>query len=220
MAPSRYRGAFNTGFQFFIAIGVVAANLINYATSRISSWGWRLSLGLAAAPAAIMLIGALFIPDTPSSLILRGKEKQARMALRRVRGPNTDIEDELADLIRVHEMSRSVKEEPFKNILRRQYRPHLVMSIAIPLFQQLTGINVIAFYAPVLFQTVGFGSNTALIAAVILGGVNLGSILVSTLVVDRYGRKVLFMEGGVQMIICQVSCSSHCLIDLCLTNQY
>ncbi|KAJ8625698.1 hypothetical protein MRB53_034228 [Persea americana] len=205
MAPSQYRGAFNTGFQFFIGIGVVISNLINYGTSRISNWGWRLSLGLAAAPAAVMLIGAIFIPDTPSSLILRGKQNGARMALRRVRGSNTDVEPELADLIRAHEMSKLVKEEPFKTIFRRQYRPQLVMSIAIPLFQQLTGINVIAFYAPVLFQTVGFGSNPALMAAVILGAVNLGSILVSTFIVDRYGRKVLFMEGGVQMIVCQVA---------------
>lgn len=205
MAPSRWRGAFNTGFQFMIGIGVVAANLINYGTARINGWGWRLSLGLAAVPAAVMTAGTLLITDTPSSLIQRGKIDQARLSLRRVRGPNIDIEPELAELIKLDELSKSVKDEPFKNIVRRRYRPHLVMSILIPLFQQMTGINVIAFYAPVLFGTVGFGSNAALMAAVILGLVNLGSILVSTFVVDRYGRKVLFMQGGAQMIICQLA---------------
>ncbi|XP_077224701.1 sugar transport protein 5-like [Tasmannia lanceolata] len=205
MAPPKWRGAFNTGFQLFIGVGVVASNLINYGTTHIHGWGWRLSLGLAAVPATIMTLGALLITDTPSSLVTRGKLQQARLALSRIRGSGSDIEAELTDLVHSNKISRSVTEVPFKNILKRRYRPHLVMSIMIPFFQQLTGINVIAFYAPILFQTVGFGNNSALMAAVILGLVNLGSILVSTFFVDRYGRRFLFLEGGIQMIICQVA---------------
>ncbi|XP_030453406.1 sugar transport protein 5-like [Syzygium oleosum] len=203
MAPPKWRGAFNTGFQFFIGIGVVSANCINYGTAK-HSWGWRLSLGLAAAPAAIMTLGALLISDTPASLVERGKLTQAKQALLRVRGHGTDIEPELTELVRCSETAKAAKEEPFVTIFERQYRPHLVMSIAIPFFQQVTGINIIAFYAPVLFQSVGFGSDSALIAAIILGLVNLGSILVSTFVVDRCGRRFLFIEGGVQMFLCQV----------------
>lgn len=204
MAPPKWRGAFNTGFQFFIGIGVVAANCINYGTAR-RSWGWRLSLGLAVVPAAIMTLGALLIPDTPSSLVGRGKLAQAKQALIRVRGPDADVEAELAELVRCSDATRAASREPFATIFERQYRPHLVMAIAIPLFQQVTGINIIAFYAPVLFQSVGFGSDSALLSAIILGLVNLGSILVSTFVVDRYGRRFLFMEGGTQMFLCQVS---------------
>ncbi|KAE8659290.1 Sugar transport protein 5 [Hibiscus syriacus] len=136
VAPPKWRGAFNTGFQFFIGIGVVAANCLNFVTAK-RSWGWLLSLGLAVVPAAIMTIGALFISDTPSSLIQRRKVKQARHSLR---------------------------------------------------------INIIAFYAPVLFQSVGFVNDSALIAAIILGLVNLASIAVSAGIVDRFGRRFLFME--------------------------
>ncbi|KAL5992400.1 Sugar transport protein 5 [Asimina triloba] len=204
-APPRWRGMFNTGFQFFIGIGVVIANLTNYGTARIHGWGWRLSLGLAAAPAVVMILGMLLITDTPSSLIQRGKKEEARVALKMFRGSDANVEAELADLVTAEELSRSVNEKPFKNILRRRYRPHLVMSVAIPLFQQMTGINIVAFYAPVLFQTVGFRNNSALMAAVILGLVNLGSILVSTGIVDRNGRKVLFMQGGAQMIVSLVN---------------
>ncbi|PKI73900.1 hypothetical protein CRG98_005770 [Punica granatum] len=203
VAPPKWRGAFNAGFQFFIGVGVVAANCINYGTAK-HSWGWRLSLGLAAIPAVIMTLGALLISDTPSSLVRRGKLSQAKQALISVRGLDSDVEGELAELVRSSEAAKAASREPFVTIFERQYRPQLVMSIAIPFFQQVTGINIIAFYAPVLFQSVGFGSNSALLAAVILGLVNLGSILVSTFVVDRHGRRFLFMEGGVQMFLCQV----------------
>ncbi|KAI8550409.1 hypothetical protein RHMOL_Rhmol06G0104100 [Rhododendron molle] len=204
MAPPKWRGAFNTGFQFFIGIGVVTANCLNYGAAKLT-WGWRLSLGLAMVPSVIMTLGALLISDTPSSLVERGKVEQAKQSLIKVRGKGTDIEPELNDLIRSSEIAKAANQEPFVTIFERQYRPHLTMAIAIPFFQQVTGINIIAFYAPVLFQSVGFGSDSALIAAIILGLVNLASILVSTVVVDRFGRRFLFLEGGIQMFICQVA---------------
>ncbi|PSS31641.1 Sugar transport protein [Actinidia chinensis var. chinensis] len=204
MAPHKWRGAFNTGFQFFFGIGVVTANCLNYRAARLS-WGWRLSLGLAVVPAAIMIVGALLISDTPSSLVERNKLDEARKALARVRGTDTDIEPELADLVKSSEVAKASNREPFATIFERQYRPHLVMSFAIPFFLQVTGINVIAFYAPILFHSVGLGSDSALIAAIILGLVNLGSILVSTVLVDRFGRRFLFLQGGTQMFVCQVA---------------
>ncbi|XP_015885383.2 sugar transport protein 5 [Ziziphus jujuba] len=204
VAPPKWRGAFNTGFQFFIAIGVVSANCLNFGTAK-HSWGWRLSLGLAIVPAAIMTIGALVIWDTPSSLVERGKIAQAKQSLIKVRGLKANVEAELDDLIKTSQISKAANEEPFVTILQRQYRPHLVMSIAIPFFQQITGINIIAFYSPVMFQSVGFGNDSALIGAIILGLVNLCSILVSSYVVDRYGRRFLFLIGGIQMFVCQVA---------------
>ncbi|XP_010269262.1 PREDICTED: sugar transport protein 5-like [Nelumbo nucifera] len=203
-APSKWRGAFNTGFQLFIGIGVLSAYVFNFFSAKLY-WGWRLSLGLAAAPAIIMGLCALLISDTPSSLVQRGKLEEARRSLLRIRGVESDIEAELNDLVKASEATSAVNEDPFKSIFERQYRPHLVMAVAIPFFQQLTGINIIAFYAPVLFQSVGFGSDSALLSAIILGSVNLTSILVSTFIVDRYGRKILFMEGGIQMVVCQVA---------------
>ncbi|XP_054799128.1 sugar transport protein 5-like [Prosopis cineraria] len=204
IAPPKWRGAFNTGFQFFIGIGVVAANCINYVTSK-RSWGWRLSLGLAVAPAVIMTTGAFLITDTPSSLVQRGKIDQARIALRKVRGSAADVEPELDDLVKRTEKSKALQQEPFTTIFERQYRPHLVLAIAIPFFQQLTGINIVAFYSPNLFQSVGFGNDAALLSTMILGVVNLASILVSTAVVDRFGRRFLFIIGGIQMLVCQIA---------------
>jgi sugar porter (SP) family MFS transporter len=209
VAPPKWRGAFNTGFQFFIGIGVVIATFINYVTSKYT-WGWRLSLGLAVVPAAIMTIGAFLISDTPSSLVQRGKISEAKQSLTKIRGgEDADVEAELAEIIKSNEMASAIKREAtFVTIFKRKYRPQCVMAFMIPFFQQMTGINVIAFYAPVLFQSVGFGSDSAYIASIILGVVNLFSILVSTGLVDRLGRRFLFVSGGIVMLFCQVGVSS------------
>lgn len=113
------------------------------------------------------------------------------------------MDEEFNDLVAASEASSKV-EHPWRNLLQRKYRPHLAMAIAIPFFQQLTGINVIMFYAPVLFKTIGFGSDAALMSAVITGGVNVIATVVSIYGVDKWGRRFLFLEGGTQMLICQV----------------
>ncbi|KDP25512.1 hypothetical protein JCGZ_20668 [Jatropha curcas] len=203
VAPSKYRGALNMMFQFSITIGILIANLLNYFFSKIhGGWGWRLSLGLAIVPAVIIMIGSLILPETPNSLIERGYLDKAKQKLIKLRGIS-NVDEEFNDLIAASEESKAVN-RPWKAILRRKYRPQLVMAICIPMFQQLTGMNVIVFYAPVLFRTIGFKSTASLMSALITGIVNALATLVSIFTVDRYGRRTLFLEGGAQMFICQV----------------
>ncbi|KDP22452.1 hypothetical protein JCGZ_26283 [Jatropha curcas] len=204
MAPPRYRGAINNGFQFCVGIGILSANLVNYGTEKIEGgWGWRISLALAAVPATILTIGALFLPETPNSLIQRTNDhERAKLMLQRVRGTN-DVQAELDDLIKASSISKTI-EHPFKNIMQRKYRPQLVMAITIPFFQQVTGINVVAFYAPVLFRTIGLGESASLMSSVATGGVGSLSTFISMLVVDKLGRRALFLFGGVQMFASQI----------------
>lgn len=204
MAPAKIRGALNMGFQMAITIGILVANLVNYGTSKIEGgYGWRISLALAGVPAIMMTIGSLLLPDTPNSLIERGHRDKARAMLQKVRGtPNVD--EEFQDLIEASDAAMQVQ-HPWRNIIQPRYRPQLIITILIPFFQQLTGINVIMFYAPVLFQTLGFGADAALMSAVITGLVNMFSTLVSIFTVDRFGRRLLFLEGGTQMLICQIA---------------
>ncbi|CAL9099410.1 unnamed protein product [Musa acuminata var. zebrina] len=105
-------------------------------------------------------------------------------------------------MIEASEVANAV-EHPFRNILERRNRPQLVMAIFMPTFQILTGINSILFYAPVLFQSMGFGA-MPLYSSVMTGAVLASSTLVSIATVDRWGRRALLIGGGVQMIICQV----------------
>jgi hypothetical protein len=206
MAPYKYRGALNIGFQLSITIGILIAQVLNYFFAKIKGgWGWRLSLGGAMVPALIITIGSLVLPDTPNSMIERGQRDEAREKLKRIRGVD-DVDEEFNDLVVASEASQLV-ENPWRNLLKRKYRPHLSMAILIPFFQQLTGINVIMFYAPVLFNTIGFGSNASLMSAVITGIVNVGATMVSIYGVDKWGRRFLFLQGGTQMLICQVTLS-------------
>lgn len=204
MAPAQMRGALNIGFQLAVTIGILVANLVNYGTNQIKGgYGWRISLALAAVPAILMTVGAVLLPDTPNSLIDRGFKEKAMSMLQKVRGTD-DVEEEFQDLVQASEAARKI-DRPWATILEKKYRPQLIMAVAIPFFQQLTGINVIMFYAPVLFKTLGFGDDASLMSAVITGLVNVISTLVSIATVDRYGRRFLFMEGGTQMLICQVA---------------
>ncbi|KAE8647682.1 hypothetical protein Csa_002739 [Cucumis sativus] len=204
MAPYRYRGGLNFFFQLSITIGILIANVVNYFTSKIKGgWGWRLSLGGAIIPALIITSGSIILPDTPNSMIERGQDphEEAKIQLRRVRGVE-DIEQEFQDLVAASEASKQLK-HPWKNLVQRKYRPHLCMAILIPFFQQLTGINVIMFYAPLFFNSIGFESESSLMSAVITGSWNVLATVVSIYGIDRWGRRFLFFMGGIQMLICQ-----------------
>ncbi|XP_016567265.1 sugar transport protein 13-like [Capsicum annuum] len=203
IAPTRIRGGLNILFQLNVTIGILFANLVNYGTAKISGgWGWRLSLDLAGFPAALLTLGALFVVDTPNSLIERGRLDEGKQVLRKIRGTD-NIEPEFLELVEASRIAKEVK-HPFRNLFRRKNRPQLIISVALQIFQQFTGINAIMFYAPVLFSTLGFGSSAALYSAVITGAVNVLSTVVSVYSVDKLGRRVLLLEAGVQMLLSQV----------------
>ena len=188
-------------FQLATTSGIFTANMINYGTAKIPEWGWRLSLGLAVLPAILMTVGGLLLPETPNSLIERGSKEKGRRILEKIRGTQ-EVDAEFDDIVDASELANSIK-HPFRKVLERRNRPQLVMAICMPAFQILNGINSILFYAPVLFQTMGFG-NAALYSSALTGAVLVLSTVVSIGLVDKLGRRVLLISGGIQMTICQV----------------
>lgn len=188
-------------FQLATTLGIFTANMINFGTDKIHPWGWRLSLGLAAGPALLMTAGGLLLPETPNSLIERGLEEKGKKVLKRIRGTE-EVSAEFEDMVEASKLANAI-EHPFRNILVKRNRPQFVMAIFMPMFQILTGINSILFYAPVLFQSMGFKGNSALISAASTGAVLASSTLISMATVDKWGRRILLISGGIVMITCQ-----------------
>ncbi|KAI6689148.1 hypothetical protein NL676_025976 [Syzygium grande] len=194
MAPYKHRGSLNVLFQLSITVGILCVNVVNYFTQKMANGeGWRVSLGSAAVPALIIGISAFSLPNTPNSI------------LEKVSGH--EVEAEFNDILEASEASKAVK-HPWSNLSKRKYWPHLVMSVLIPMFQQLTGINVVMFYAPVLFITIGFGNDASLMSALITGGVNVAATCISVYGTDKWGRRRLFFWGGGLMLIFQVVVAS------------
>ncbi|CAI9106929.1 OLC1v1006178C1 [Oldenlandia corymbosa var. corymbosa] len=217
IAPAKYRGGLNICFQLLITVGILCANLVNYFTANIHPNGWRYSLGGAAVPAIFLGLGSLIIVETPTSLIERNKREAGLRALKKIRGVE-DVEREYQEIVHATEIAAQVK-TPFKNLFQRQSRPQLVCGMLLQICQQLTGINVIMFYAPVLFQTMGLGSDAALLSAVVTGSINSASTLVAVFGVDRVGRRFLLIESAVQMFLAQVVTGVILAKNLHSTNQ-
>lgn len=181
-------------------------------------YGWRVSLGGAAVPAIILLLGSVLIVETPTSLIERGKKDEGLETLKKIRGVD-DVGKEYEELLEATELAKQNKHS-YRNLMKRSSRPQLVCGTMLQIFQQFTGINVIMFYAPVLFQTMGFASDASLLSAVVTGLVNVVSTLVAVFSVDKFGRKKLLIEAVVQMLITQVSEISKILSNPCICSSF
>lgn len=212
IAPVQHRGAVNILFQLFVTIGIFIANLVNYATAKMHPWGWRMSLGLAAVPACILFVGGLIITETPTSLVERGKEAKGRKALEIIRGVK-NVDAEFEQIKHACDLAKEVK-HPFQKLMKKSSMPPLIIGMLMQVFQQFTGINAIMFYAPVLFQTMGFKNDASLLSSIISGCVNVVSTLVSIYAVDKVGRRKLLLQACVQMFISQVAIGSILLVNL------
>ncbi|CAL9781696.1 unnamed protein product [Musa acuminata subsp. burmannicoides] len=217
IAPVHVRGALNILFQLDVTIGIFVANIVNYLVSNIHPWGWRLALGLAGVPAMMLCLGSMVIAETPTSLIEREMLMEGLAMLKKIRGTD-NVDAEYEEILHACEMARQVK-QPFKNLMKRSSRPQLVIAIVMQVFQQFTGINAIMFYAPVLFQTIGFKNDASLLSAVITGIVNVLSTVVSVVLVDKVGRRFLLLEACGQMLITQVAIGGILLVNLKATNE-
>ncbi|GJN09922.1 hypothetical protein PR202_ga27976 [Eleusine coracana subsp. coracana] len=215
IAPAHVRGALNILFQLNVTLGILVASVVNYLASSVHPLGWRYALGGAAAPAAVLFLGSLVITETPTSLVERGRVDSGRATLERIRGTR-DVGDEFEEIraacARAAELNE--QERPYRRLARPESRPPLVIAIAMQVFQQFTGINAIMFYAPVLFQTMGFESDGSLLSAVVTGGVNVVSTVVSILLVDKVGRRKLLLEACAQMLAAQAAVGGIMLVHV------
>lgn len=134
---------------------------------------------------------------------MRGQHDRARAVLQRIRGDDADVDAEFKDIVRAVDVARQNDDGAFRRLFSKEYRHCLAIGVAIPVFYEFTGMIVISIFSPVLFRTVGFNSQKAILGSVINSATNLASTLLSSVVMDRTGRRFLFVIGGLGMMLCE-----------------
>jgi sugar porter (SP) family MFS transporter len=193
IAPTEIRGAIASLNQLMIVCGILAAFIVNAILA--SSGDWRLMLGLAAAPALVLLVGMMFMPETPRYLVHAGEEETAHEVLEEL--PGDERPQERIEEIREVEANESQESATgLRGLLRAKWvRPALVVAAGLAIFQQLVGINTIIYYAPTTLTNVGFAKTSAIYANLIIGVINVALTVVAIKVIDRVGRKPMLFAG-------------------------
>jgi sugar porter (SP) family MFS transporter len=194
VAPPRIRGALVSMNQLAITSGILVSYLADYGLADTKSW--RLMFGLAAIPAVLLFTGMVFQAESPHWLIMRGRDAEARRVLSRLRAPE-EIEPEIAEVHRVTELEQLRT----RDLLGAKLRPMLAVGVLLAIFQQVTGINTVIYYAPTLLQSAGFGTNGALLANVVNGGVNVIMTIIAIRLLDRVGRRPMLLAGTTGMAV-------------------
>jgi sugar porter (SP) family MFS transporter len=197
LAPSHARGWVVSLFQLAVTVGIVVAYLTDYAFASVEGWRWM--LGLAVAPALVFGTGMFFLPETPRWLIRSGQHEVAHRVLTRIRKHaevDAEIEEIKASLAQQTESGR------WRDLLSRHVRPALIVGLGLAIFQQITGINTVIYYAPKILQAAGFNSASgAILATAGVGVVNVGMTIIAMFLVDRVGRRPLLLIGIAGMIV-------------------
>lgn len=196
VAPANIRGALVSLNQLAITVGIVVSYLVNYYFATTGEWRWM--LGLAVIPSIVLGIGMFFMPPSPRWLYSRGALDKARSVLERIR-MTRNVNDEMKE---IRESLICEKECKWGDLLDPVVRPALIVGIGLAIFQQLTGINTVIYYAPTILLFAGLESAAASILATAgIGVINVLLTIVSILLIDRVGRRPLLLAGLIGMVI-------------------
>ncbi|EJY3780827.1 sugar porter family MFS transporter [Staphylococcus pseudintermedius] len=193
LAPTDARGSLSSLNQLMITIGILASYLVNYAFAPIEGWRWM--LGLAVVPSVILMIGVIFMPESPRWLLEKRGEKAARDVMK-LTYPASEIDHEIENMKKINQIADNTW-----TVLKS---PWLLSTIIIgsvfALLQQLIGINAIIYYAPKIFATAGFGESTAILSTVGIGVVNVLVTIFAISIIDKIDRKKLLVIGNIGMV--------------------
>ncbi|MCD8863210.1 sugar porter family MFS transporter [Staphylococcus arlettae] len=194
MAPTELRGSLGTLNQLMITIGILSAYIVNYAFTDIEGWRWM--LGLAVVPSIILLIGIVFMPESPRWLLEHRSEQAARDVMKITFDNNEEINSEIKEMREISAISEST----WAVIKSPWLRPTLIIGCIFALFQQIVGINAIIFYAPTIFSKAGLGEATSILGTVGIGTINVLVTIIAVFIVDKVDRKKLLVTGNIGMV--------------------
>lgn len=190
VAPEHIRGAMISTYQLMITIGILVAFLSDTALSYTGAWRWM--LGVIAIPGALFLLGVLMLPDSPRWLMMRGRRDEALGVLQRLRGDSAIVEREAAD---IEEQLKTPQRGWHLFLENRNFRRSVGLGVLLQLMQQFTGMNVVMYYAPRIFQAMGYDTAAQMWFTALVGLTNVLATFIAIALIDRWGRKPILYTG-------------------------
>ncbi len=195
VSPARVRGTFVSLFQLAVTVGILLSYVVCAMLAPAAAWRWM--LGLAAVPGLALAIGMMAMPESPRWLVKQRRREDARAVLVKI-NPHSNPDETLAHI--EHDLALE-GQGTWGDLLQRSLRPALLVGIGLAVFQQVTGINAVIYYAPQIFRAAGFASDlTALAATAGIGVINVLATFIAIWLVDREGRKPLLVAGVAGMV--------------------
>ena len=198
IAPAKNRGKLVATFQFNIVLGILLAYLSNFLLSSTGAGAWRWMLAVLAIPALLFTVLLYYVPESPRWLMVHKSDYGNARSILAISDPEG-----------VDEAVRSIQEDikaeksraSLRSFLSKKYRKPIFMAVLIAMFNQLSGINAIIYFAPRVFELAGLGRNAAFLQSTGVGLVNLMATLLGLYLIDRLGRKKLMLIGSLGYIL-------------------
>ena len=197
IAPAERRGRLVAMFQFNVVFGILFSYFSNYLIGQDGEAAWRWMLGVQAIPSLLFFVLLFLVPESPRWLILRkGKIEEAKATLRIVHPHNYE---EVVENIRANHQAE-LASGGHQQLLSARFKFPVFLAVAFAIFNQVSGINAIIYYAPRIFEMTGLGRTSSLLSTVGIGLVNFLFTLLALNFIDRVGRKRLMLIGSVGLI--------------------
>ncbi|MFC0184091.1 MFS transporter, sugar porter (SP) family [Pseudarcicella hirudinis] len=197
ISPSKSRGKMVAMFQFNVVFGILIAYLSNFLLQNIEHEAWRWMLGIQAVPALFYILTVINIPESPRWLLVKkGAVDEARSILQIIDKESAD--DTLNNII---ESSKTTVSAGSVRLFSSKYRTPVTLAVLFAIFNQVSGINAIIYYAPRIFEMTGLGKSSALLSSAGIGLINLTFTLIALNIIDKFGRRNLMFVGSVGLIL-------------------
>ena len=200
IAPPTQRGKLVGLFQFNIVFGILISYLSNYlfAQAALGEDTWRWMLGIQALPSALFLFALLYVPESPRWLIVKQNKLDEARRILQISASEDEVNQEIAEILATKQENQTKDVEPF---FSAKYFTPISLAFLFAMFNQLSGINAIIYYAPRIFEMTGLGKESALLSSAGIGLVNFTFTLLALQVIDKFGRKTLMLIGSVGLIV-------------------
>jgi len=198
ISSAQNRGKLVALYQFNLVLGILLAFISNFYLQDFGGANdWRYMLGIEAIPALVYLILVLGVPHSPRWLVMQNRLEEAKIILEKMVGDQSLVQVTMNEIQSHSQAGNLAKEVLFQ---AKYFRP-LLLAFLIAFFNQLSGINFVLYYAPVILEKSGFAGSDSLLSSVSIGAVNLIFTMIGLALIDRSGRRSLMYIGSVAYII-------------------